>query len=210
MGVESPMLNQAGAPEGASQDFVFQTGKTFIVPGAKSFLQAFKPNAEIAPHLSETTKGIVSDISRGANAVLHAVGIDSGKLDFYGHPFLHPLSETDYSQTAYRYGDYVAKFNVAPSTGELKDPEGKSFEPNNENGLRFDVTAFLRSNDAEFIFGVQVATDSDKMPIEDASAEWPEDMASFQPVARIVIRARRVFASPLGTSTVRVAVGGQP
>jgi hypothetical protein len=59
--------------------------------------------------------------------------------------------------------------------------------------MKTDVTAFLRSNDAEFIFGVQIATDSDKMPIEDASVEWPEDMVPFQPVARIVIRARRVI-----------------
>ena len=54
---------------GNTQDFVLANGKVFITPGAESFLQAFKPNAEVAPHLSDPTKGIVSDISRNEQRV---------------------------------------------------------------------------------------------------------------------------------------------
>ena len=47
--------------------------------------------------------------------MLNAVGLNSGKVDFYGHPKFHPMAEAYYSQTAYRYGDYVAKFAVIPA-----------------------------------------------------------------------------------------------
>lgn len=195
LGVTGEQLDLPGSASGSTQDFVFDTGKAFIAPGAKSFLQAFKPNAEVAPHLSDTTKGIVSDISRGTNAALNAIGMNSGKLDFFGHPFLHPLAEYYYSQSPFRYGDYVAKFSVEPNTPGLQALKDKTFEPQDENGLRTDVTEYLRTNDAEYIFGVQLNTGLDKMPIEDATAEWPEDLSPYQPVARIVIPAQDAYAA---------------
>ncbi len=179
---------------GDTQDFVFDTGKIFIVPGAKSFLQAFKPNAEIAPHLSDTTKGVVSSVARGSNAVLHAVGLDSSQLDFFGHPFLHPLAECYYSQTPYRYGDYVAKFEVAPATPGLKELEGKTFEPHGENGLRVDVVDFFRTHDAEYVFGAQLMTDPKIMPVENANAEWPEKESPYQPIARLSFPAQDAYS----------------
>ncbi|RRA48094.1 catalase family protein [Acidipila sp. EB88] len=190
LGVPGELLQYPGQENGAgaaNQDFVFDTGKAFIAPGARSFLQAFKPNAEIAPHLSDTTKGVVSDLSRGTNAVLHAVGLNSGKLDFFGHPFLHPLSEQYYSQTPYRYGTYVAKFGILPTTPGLLALDNQAFEPKDENGLRTDVREFLAQHDAEYAFCVQLATDAEKMPIEDATAEWPEDVSPYRQVASLVI-----------------------
>ena len=139
LNVEGEQLNFSGSDGGATQDFVFDTGKAFIAPNAAVFHQAFKPNAEIAPHLSDTTKGVVSSISRGTNKVLNAIGLDSGKLDFFGHPFLHPLAEYYYSQVPSRYGEYVAKFSVEPNTPGLQALKDKEFEPQDENGLRTDV-----------------------------------------------------------------------
>lgn len=178
---------------GNTQDFVFDTGKAFIVPGAKSFLQAFKPNAEIAPHLSDTTKGIVSSVSRATNKALMFFGTESGQLDFFGHPFLHPLAECYYSQTPSRFGDYVAEFRVEPVTPGLKELEGKEFEPQDANGLRTDVVNFFKTHDAEYVFSAQLATDRDQFPIEDATAKWPEDVSPFQPVARISIPAQDAY-----------------
>ena len=194
LGVTGQQLDPAGSASGSTQDFVLDTGKAFIAPGAKSFLQAFKPNAEIAPHLSDTTKGVVSDISRGTNAMLNAIGINSGKLDFFGHPFLHPLAEFYYSQSPFRYGDYIAKFSVEPNTPGLEALKDKTFEPKDENGLRTDVTEYLRNNGVEYTFGVQLNTDLEKMPVEDATAEWPEDLSPYQPVARIVIPPQDAYA----------------
>lgn len=191
LGVEGEMLN---GHTGRTQDFVFATGKIFIVPGAKSFLQAFKPNAEIAPKLSDTTKGLVSDVSRLANKALAAVGLMSSQLDFFGHPYLHPLAESYYSQTPYRYGDYVAKFSVVPDTEGLHALQGKTFKPEDENGLRTDVVEFFRHNAAEYLFGAQLLTDLEKMPVENANAEWPEDLSPYQTVARLRFPAQDAYS----------------
>ena len=178
---------------GNTQDFVFDTGKVFIVPGAKSFLQAFKPNAEIAPHLSDTTKGAVSAVSRATNKALMFFGTESSQLDFFGHPFLHPLAECYYSQTPSRYGEYVAQFRVAPLTPGLQELAGKEFEPQDANGLRTDVVEFFKTHDAEYVFSVQLATDREDFPIENANAEWPEDKSPFQAVAHITIPAQDAY-----------------
>ena len=185
--------DQLAGHAGTTQDFVFDTGKTFIVPGAKSFLQAFKPNAELAPHLSDTTKGAVSAVSRAANKALMFFGTESSQLDFFGHPFLHPLAECYYSQTPFRYGDYVAKFRVEPMTPGLKELAGKEFEPQDANGLRTDVVEFFKTHEAEYVFGVQLAANRDSFAIEDANAEWPEDQSPFQEAARIVIPAQDAY-----------------
>ena len=49
------------------------------------------------------------------------------------------------------------------------------------------MVEFFRSNPAEFEVRVQLCTDLDAMPVEDASAEWPEDRSPYQPVARLVL-----------------------
>ena len=178
---------------GDTQDFVLDTGKAFIVPGAKSFLQAFKPNAELAPHLNDTVKGAVSTVSRVTNKALSIFGTESGQLDFFGHPFLHPLAECYYSQVPSRFGEYVAEFRVEPVTAGLKELAGKEFEPQDANGLRTDVVDFFKTHDADYVFSVQLATDTEHFPIEDATAKWPEDVSPYQAVAHITIPAQDAY-----------------
>lgn len=176
-----------------TQDFVFDTTKQFFTSGVKAFLQSFKPNAEIATHLSDTTKGLVSDASRAANAALHAVGMNSEKLGFFGHPKQHPLAEEYYSQTPFRYGDYVAKFGVVPVTPGLKELEALPFDPQTPDALREATVEFFRTTGAEFDFVVQLCTNLESMPIEDAQKPWPEDESPYRPVARLTIPAQNAF-----------------
>ena len=170
-----------------TQDFVFDTGKEFITGGAKAFLQAFKPNAEIAPKLSDNVKGVVSTIARGTNAALNAVGLNSEKLDFYGHEKIHPMAESYYSQTPFRYGDYIAKLGVVPSSPALKALVDEKFDPESPDTLRQATVAYFKSNAAEFDFMVQLNADLDAMPIEDAMAKWPEEYSQYQSVAKLVL-----------------------
>ena len=177
-----------------TQDFVLSPGKVFIAPTAAVFLQAFKANAEVAPKLSDTTKGVVSTISRLTNEALHAVGVDSAKLDFYGHKLVNPLGEPQYSQTPYRYGEYVAKFAVVPDTAGLKALEDDSnYKQETHDAMRDACNAFLRSNPAEYSFQVQLNTGLDDMPVEDATVEWPEGSSMYQEVARLVIEPQTAW-----------------
>jgi hypothetical protein len=61
--------------------------------------------------------------------------------------------------------------------------------------LRQAMAATLSSREVEFDFLVQPQTDPRRMPIEDASIEWPETLSPFTPVAKIKIPTQR-FESP--------------
>ena len=190
-GVEGPHLPPF--EDITTQDFVFDVGKQFFASGVKSFLQSFKPNAEIAPHLSQTTKGLVSDAARVANAGFNALGFNSEKLAFYGHPKRHPLAEEYFSQVPYRYGDYVAKMAVKPATPGMAELEKLPYDPQTPDALREATVEFFRTHAAEFDFCVQLNTDPEGMSIEDAQSQWSEEESPYRPVARLVIPAQNAF-----------------
>ena len=170
-----------------TQDWVFDVGKQFLASGMKEFLQAFKPNAEIAPKLSDSVKGAVSTVARATNTVLNAVGANSEKLGFYGHPVVHPASEEYYSQVAFRYGDYVAKLGFFPVSAGLEALKEEPFDPQTPDALRDAMNAFFKQNPAEFELRVQLNTGLEDMPIEDAQAKWSESESQYQTVARLVL-----------------------
>ncbi|HEV7417379.1 MAG TPA: catalase family protein [Tianweitania sediminis] len=180
--------------EGATtQDFVLDTGKVFIAPDAKTFLAAITAT-EAATPMPEGVKAAVSHVSLKTNTVLNAVGLNSAKLDFYGHPKLHPLVEPHYSQAPIRYGNYIAKISVTPDTAALRELAQQAFEIGGEDGLRRAVREWFATNPAEFVVAVQLCTDLDRMPVEDASKEWPENESPYRPVARLVLPPQDAFS----------------
>jgi hypothetical protein len=178
-----------------TQDFVLDTGKEFFNSGVKAFLQTFKPNATIAPRLSDDVKGAISGVSRATNAALNAVGLNSEKLDFFGHEVKHPMAEEYYSQTPFRYGDYVAKIGVVPDTPGLKALFDKPYDPKTPDAFREATNGFFRTQDAEFLIVVQLNVDPALMPIEDAQAKWPEELSQYVPVARLMLPVQTAFDS---------------
>lgn len=182
------------AHQGETQDFVLDTGKVFNAIGAKTFLAAITAT-EAATPLPQVAKQVVSAASRMANSALHAVGLDSATLDFYGHPKLHPLVEPYFTQAPIRYGDHVAKLGVFPDTAALRALAERDLDLDDENGLRTAVVAWFRENPAEFTVGVQLCTDLETMPVENANAEWPEDASPYQPVARLVLPVQDAYSA---------------
>jgi len=191
LGVEGQRLS--GHESTTTQDFVFDTGKVFPSPGPKAFLATIKLLQKATP-APEILKQAVSVASRATNAIFHAVGSDSPNLDFFGHPKYMPLAESYYSQAPFRYGDYIAKFRIRPVTPSLvAHAEEKLDLGENEDALRYVVADHLRQEGAEYEIAVQLCTDLDKMPIENAHAEWPEDESPYLPVARLVFAPQDAF-----------------
>jgi len=175
-----------------TQDFVLDTGKVFNAIDAKTFLPQIAPLEATAPLTPQPVKGAVSAVSRAANAML---GGESAALDFFGHPFLHPMSEAYYSQVPIRYGDYIAKLSVTPDTPALKALQNQKFEPQDYDGLRTATVEFFRNNPAEFEIGIQLCTDLKTMPVENANKGWPEDESPYQPVARLFLPAQDAYSA---------------
>lgn len=186
LGVDGPTRH--GEP---TQDWVLDTGDVFIAGSAKTFLAEITAT-EAAMPLPTAVKAAVSAVSKGTNAALNAVGLNSAVLDFYGHPRLNPLTEAYCSQVPIRYGEYVAKLRVRPLGHDRDEP----IEVNGENGLRDLVTAALKRGGAEFAVEIQLCTDLDRMPVEDAGARWSERESPYREVARLSLPSQD--ADPAG------------
>jgi len=182
-----------------TQDFVLVTGPSFGARTAKQFLGSLKLLARTTDKAPET-KNALATLLRGAEKALEAVGASSGTLkSLGGYPAVHILGETFYSQAPILYGRYMAKLSVAPVSPALLSlvdaPIRLSADP---NALREAVVAFFAANPAEWELRVQLCTDIAKMPIEDSSIPWPEELSPYVAVARL--RAPRQVAWSPGRS----------
>ena len=179
-----------------TQDWVLDTGKYFIAGDATKFLAEITATDASLP-LPEAVKGAVSAVSHATNKALNAVGLNSANLDFFGHPKLNPLTESYYSQAAIRYGDYIAKLAFIPDTAALRDFANRELDLEDENGLRTAVVRWFREHAAEFTIAVQLCTDLDRMPVEHAGVEWPEDESPYRPVGRLVLPPQDAYSQEL-------------
>ena len=192
LGVAGEML-PAHAGE-TTQDFVLENGDRFTVSDIKTFL-AFQLGLEPAPRIPGPVKVAVSSAARLANEALHAVNVESPNLDFLGHPRIHPLAEAYFTQAPIRYGDYIAKLAVVPvAPGQLALSDAKLDEKNDPNALRTATVGYLRDNDAAFDVRVQLCTDLETMPVEDAHREWREDESPYVTVARLRIPRQDAYS----------------
>jgi len=183
-GVEGEKL--PGHENGQTQDFVLATGPVFPNADAAGFLTAIK-GLEKGAGMPQGVKAAVSTVAGAVNKVVKAVtGGDSPLLDFFGHSPRHPLVDSYYSQAALRYGDHVAKIAAVPvSAGQAALGDDPLDTSKNPNTFRDATVDYFTREDAEFEIRVQLCTDLDSMPVEDASVEWPEEQSPYRAVARL-------------------------
>jgi hypothetical protein len=175
-----------GSEGDVTQDFVLVTGAAFGAPTAKKFLGSLKllaATTDKAPGL----KSAVAAVFRGTERALEAVGGQSSTLKAMGgYPETHILGETFYSQAPILFGPYVAKIAVMPVSPGLRAltdrPLNFSGKP---NALRDAVVDYFVENSGEWEVRVQLCTDLQQMPIENAAVPWPENVSPYLSVARI-------------------------
>ena len=186
LGVEGERLPGA---EGTTQDFVMVNGKVFVAKSADTFLGNLKMLAKTTDRL-EGTKTVMSTVLREVNSALKTVGVESSTLAALGGaPNVDPLGETYYSVTPFRYGDFIAKFSVAPVAPALKALTGTVIDASHhENAIRETIQGEMRGIEGEWEFRVQLCRDLDKQPVEDPTVEWKEDEAPFERVATIRVK----------------------
>jgi hypothetical protein len=175
-----------GSERDTTQDFVLVNGPAFNAPTAKKFLGSAKLLASTTDKVPNLKRAF-SAAARGVEKVIEAVGGESVTLKTLGgHPETNPLGETFYSQAPILFGRYMAKVQiapVAPSLTALKDqPVDLKDRP---DGLRETVVDYFATQGGEWEVRVQLCVDIDKMPLEDASVEWPEELSPYVTVARL-------------------------
>lgn len=192
--------------EGDTQDFLLANGKAFNAPDAKSFLKNLKLLAATTDK-AEGLKVALSNALRALETGLESVGLQSAKLtSLGGHPAYPVLGETFFSQTAYRYGDYIAKFGVFPATDVQKAMQGTLLDLNaDHDAQRQAVRSHLAAAPAAWEFRVQLCTDADKMPVDKPDVAWPEELSPYVTVARIEAAAQESYADDMVAAVDKAA-----
>jgi hypothetical protein len=193
-----PGARVEGSENDVTQDFVLVNGPVFNAPTAKRFLggaRLLAATTDKAPNL----KRLFSAVARGTEHALEAVGAESATIKALGgHPETHPLGDTYYSQAPILYGRYMAKVQVAPVAPALTALAGSPVDLNDRpDGLRDAVVGHFAGQGGEWEVRVQLCTDLDTMPIEDASVEWPQDASPYVTVAHLRAPAQKAYGDTL-------------
>jgi hypothetical protein len=186
IGVEGERVQ--GGDEQHSQDFLMVNGPAFRNKGPDGFLRNFRVLAattEKAPR----AKAALSRTLRVVEGALEKVGLESGNLkQIGGQAQIHPLGETYFSQVAFLYGPYMAKFSLAPVSDNLTDLSGEGIgeAPDAQRQAVREVIGGLVTP-AVWELRVQLCRDLEQMPIEDPTVEWPQSLSPYVAVARVTV-----------------------
>lgn len=189
IGVEGARL--PGSEADVTQDFVMQNAKAFTAPTPKAFLKSLKMLAKTTDKAPGMKKAL-SAVLRGVESTIEAMGGESPTIkSLGGHPQTHILGESFNTVVPILYGPYYAKLAVVPVAPELTALTDQPVDLDDKpDGLRAAVNEYFSAHGGVWEVRIQLATDIDKMPIEDASVTWPEDLSPYVTVARIEVPAQ--------------------
>ena len=96
------------------------------------------------------------------------------------------VAAPEYSQSAYRYGDYVAKFGVFPLGEEQKKIQDLHIKDDDPmNILSQHTRQFHMKNKVTYSFCVQLLENLDEQPVDDIGYLWDEKKYPFVEVGRL-------------------------
>ena len=185
-GVEGERL--PGSEGDTTQDFIGVNGPTFGNKTTAKFLANLSLLAKTTDKV-EWLKKAQSAILQPLEAGLEAVGLGSSNLQQMGGASpVHPLGETYFSQTAYRHGDYIAKWALFPVSKGLTDLTGTTVHTaGRPDAIREAMNEALVEHGGTWELRIQLARDLDEQPVEDATIEWKEDDVPFVTVATLEV-----------------------
>jgi hypothetical protein len=186
--------------DATTQDFVFVNHKVFPTGDAKEYLTKGVPLAWVLARTPDRGMLAVNASLRGANRLLKRFGAQlPDAIALFAGENTYTLGETFYSAAPLRFGDYVAKISIAPSSASVRALTGKTVSADaGPNAHSQAVVDFFRNNSAEYMISAQLLTDAATMKIEDAiedaKVEWSEDDSPYEPVATITYPVQDAFS----------------
>lgn len=184
----------AESREKTTQDWVLAVEPAFVSSNTKAFYTNFQLGASNTPHFPKGAIVALSRAARGVEAVLETVGAGSGNLRLLGRPPLHPASDAYYSQAPVRYGEYIAKIAAFPTEQTLAGIGDPHVDTSDDNAFRDAMVAYFAKTEAEYEIRVQLCTNLDTMPVEDASVEWPQEQSPYRTVARLILPVQNAYS----------------
>jgi hypothetical protein len=193
-----PGARLPGSEADTTQNYVLGNSPSFQVGTAAAFLKQLKLLAATTGR-AEPLKKAASVLSRGANEALAKVGLKSATLTtLAGQAATDLLGDTFYSQGPLLHGAYYAKVALAPVSPELVALSGRPIDvAGHPDAVRDAVRRHFAVLPATWELRVQLGTDPDAMPVENAATTWSEDDSPYLPVARITAAPQETWSDAL-------------
>ncbi|WP_406318575.1 catalase family protein [Streptomyces sp. NBC_00118] len=101
-------------------------------------------------------------------------------------PPANVLLSSYWTMGAVRHGDYIAKVRIAPDPHSAAAVVRRAIDRTSAPEVfRPALVAELQERPYAFDIQVQLCTDLERMPVEDTTVEWPEQLSPFVTVARL-------------------------
>jgi hypothetical protein len=187
-GEREPDTGLPGEPQATTQDFVLVTHREFPFADVRAYATKGMLAAWLLARLPDDWLGVVGHALD--TAVWAGIRL-SPTLALLVLPNNHILGEIFHSSAPLRYGDHVVKMRYLPSSPAVKALMGVPVPRNaGPDAHRDSVVQFFDSNRAEYELQVQLCTNTQTMPIEDASVEWPASASPYRTVAKIMFESQ--------------------
>ena len=193
VGVEGERLPDT--EKDVTQDFVMINGPAFQTSNAKSFLNSLKLLAATTDK-GEGAKVALSAVMRGTEKVIETLGGKSATIrGMGGEPASHPLGETYYTAVPLLYGRYIAKLQIVPVSEDLTMLTDHHIDvSHSKTAIRDAMVDHFSLYGGQWDVRVQLCTNPDTMPIEDAAKVWPEDESPYVTVARLRVQPQTAWS----------------
>ena len=181
-----------------TQNLILVNAPAFAAPDAKAFLGSLKQLAATTDK-AEWAKKLLSATLRGVENAIEAVGGKSAMISTMGGtPITHPLGDSYYSQVPFRYGDHIAKFALVPVSPNLTQLTGDRVNTTDRpDALREVIRETIIEQGGTWELRVQLNTDLETMPVEDASVEWDQEASPYRIVGRITVEPQMSLGTDL-------------
>jgi hypothetical protein len=181
VGVPGPKL-LAGHEHATTQDFLMLNNPFMAAPSAETFMEFTR--AATDPDRKELCLGDAC-ISDTLFTYLNAPGHEDTR-GFILHRVVLRLIGTlrdqrFWSGSTFKFGETTMRYSVRPCEGAFKLPGFRN------DYLRRDIEGHLRDDEICYDFYIQLATDPEATPVENASDEWTAEESPPIRVARLSI-----------------------
>ena len=187
IGVDGERL--PGAEEEVTQDVLMVSAPAFAAPTAKAFAINLKVLSWTTDRF-EWAKVALSTLLRPlARWLKLRFGVDSILLNGAGgYPLVNPLGERYFTQAPIRFGDYIAKLDIVPESGNFRALTGRRIDLSGRpHAIREELARILAQEGGAWTLRAQLCRDLEAHPIEDASVVWPESVSPYLPVATLTV-----------------------
>ena len=179
-------------PDCTTFDYVLKNNPVFVASTARHYLVLQEVGNDSGKYLARGRAGfheLLADLLTGKGTFEQSDWAWEEMFAFVKAaqlPVRNPLLSTYWTMAAVRHGDYIAKVRVAPVEASAAHAAHPSLDlSSGPDVFGPALEDELQKGAFDFDVQVQLCTDLDAMPVNEATVEWPEKLSPYVTVARL-------------------------